>query len=180
MDQSKIAVRYAKAFFSLAKEKGRLDSLTKDIGEIHLLCTQSADFRLILESPVLKTSRKIRLSDQLLKGKIDGLTLAFIRLLIQNKREAHLPAICRYFLKLYQDDKGIKSAVLTSAVSLSPEMVQQIHSYLEKEFSSAIEMKVQTDPKLIGGFVLRVGDKQVNASVLNQLKEIRNSLLKTE
>lgn len=180
MDQSKIAIRYAKAFFSLAKEKGRLDVLKEDIGMIHSLCDESSGFRLLLESPVVKTSQKMKLLDSALEGKIQKLTLNFISLVTHNKREAHLPGICRNFLALYQEEKGIKTAVLTSAVTLSKTTVRGIQSYLETELKSPVELSLKVEPGLIGGFVLRIDDKQIDASISNQLKKIRETLLQSD
>ena len=180
MDQSKIATRYAKAFFSLAKEKSQLDLLKEDMDTISKLCRESSDFKVLLESPALKTSQKIKLFDYILEGKVQKLTLNFVRLVTHNKREVHLPGICRNFITRYQEDKGIQTAVLTSAVALSKTTVEQIRSFLETELKSAIEMSVKVDPELIGGFVLRVGDRQLDTSILNQLKKIKVTLLETD
>lgn len=180
MDQSKIASRYARAFFSLGKEKGQLGLLKEDMDTIGKLYHDSSDFKLLLESPALKTSQKIKLLDSILEGKIQKQTLNFVRLITHNKRETHLPAICRNFIYRYQEDKGIQTAVLTSATPLSDATVKQIRSLLETELKSVVEMNIRVDPGLIGGFVLRVGDKQLDASVLNRLKKIKLTLLETD
>jgi F-type H+-transporting ATPase subunit delta len=180
MDQSKITTRYAKAFFSLAKEKGQLDLLKKDMDLIRSLCDESSGLKLLLESPVLKISQKIKLLDSMLEEKVQKPTLNFVRLVTHSKREAYLPGICRDFLGMYQKEKGIKTAVLTSAVPISKTMADQIHAFLEAELKLTIEMSMKTDPELIGGFVLRIDDKQVDASILNQLKKIKVTLLETD
>jgi F-type H+-transporting ATPase subunit delta len=173
-------MRYAKAFFRLAKEKGQLDLLKKDMDMVRSFCDESSGFKLLLESPVLKISQKIKLLDSMLEGKIQKPTLNFIRLVTHNKREAYLPGICRDFLAMYREEKGIKTAVLTSAVPLSKTTANQIHSFLEKELKLTVEMSMKTDPDLIGGFVLRIDDKQVDASILNQLRKIKVTLLETD
>jgi len=180
MDQSKIATRYAKAFFDLAKEKGQLGLLKEDMDTIGKLCRESSEFKLLLENPALKTSQKIKLFDSILEGKVQKQTLNFVRLITHNKREEHLPGICRNFTARYQEDKGIQTAVLTSAVALSKTTVEQIRAFLETELKSAIEMSVKVDPGLIGGFLIRVGDKQLDASILNQLKKMKVTLLETD
>jgi len=180
MDQSKIAVRYAKAFFSLGKEKGQLDALKKDIGLIRSLCDESAGFKLLLESPVVKTSQKIKLLDSLLGGKVQKLTLNFVRMVTHNKREAHMPGICRNFISLYQAEQGVKTAVLTSAVALGKSTTNRVHSFLEAALKSPVELSMKVEPELIGGFVLRIDDKQVNASISTQLKKIRETLLQSD
>ncbi|WP_163716061.1 ATP synthase F1 subunit delta [Mangrovibacterium lignilyticum] len=180
MDQSKITVRYAKAFFSLAKEKKQLDLLKTDVELISTLCKDSADFRLLLESPVVKTSKKIKLIQAIFSKKINALSLSFLELITTNKREAHLPGICRNILNLYRLDQGVKTAVLTTAIDMKPAIIAQITAKLEKDLNAEIELSKQVDPKLIGGFVLRVDDQQIDASIASQLRKVKETLLQSE
>ncbi len=180
MDQSKITVRYAKAFFSLGKEKGQLEELRKDIELIYTICTESADFKLLLESPVVKTSQKLKLMSSIFEGKIQELSLNFLQLITENRREIHLAGICRNILSLYKLDQDVRTVVMTSAVSLSPGIIDQIKSQLQEEFKATIELSEQVDPSLIGGFILRVDDKQVDASIATQLKKVKDNLLQSE
>lgn len=180
MDQSKINVRYAKAFFALAKEKGLTLELRKDARLISSVCESSSDFKLLLESPVIKTSQKSEAIRRIFEGKIHALSINFLFLITENKRENYIPGIFRYLEDLYRREEGIKSAVLTSAQPLNEALVGQIKEILEKEFKSKIELSQKVDEKLIGGFVLRVEDKQYDASLSTQLKKIREQLLHTE
>ncbi len=180
MDQSKINVRYAKAFFTLAKEKGLTLELRKDAGLISSVCESSSDFKLLLESPVIKTSQKSEAIRRIFEGKIHALSINFLLLIAENKRENYIPGIFRYLEDLYRREEGIKSAVLTSAQPLNELLVAQIKEILEKEFKSKVELSQKVDQKLIGGFVLRVEDKQYDASLSTQMKKIREQLLHTE
>jgi len=180
MDQSKINVRYAKAFFTLAKEKGLTIELRKDAGLITSVCTTSSDFILMLESPVVKTSQKIEALKRIFEGKVNALSLNFLLLIAENKRENYLQGIFRNLEGLYRNEEGIKSAVLTSAQPLSEALVLQVQNVLETEFNAKVELSQKVDAKLIGGFVLRVDDKQYDASLSTQLKKIKEQLLHTE
>ena len=180
MDQSKINVRYAKAFFVLAKEKGLTQELRKDARLISSVCESSSDFKLLLESPVIKTSQKSEALRRIFEGKIHALSINFLLLIAENKRENYIPGIFRYLEDLYRREEGVKSAVLTSALPLNELLVVQIKEILEKEFKSKVELSQKVDEKLIGGFVLRVEDKQYDASLSTQLKKIREQLLHTE
>ncbi len=180
MDQSKISVRYAKAFISLAKEKDVLETLKKDIDIIFHLCTDSSDFRLLLESPVIKTSQKIKLFDSIFKGKIGETSLNFVKLIAENKREVHLPGICRNFIQMYKQDQGVKTAVLTSAVALDSQIINKIKSQLEVEYKAKVELSEEINPELIGGFVLRVDDQQMDASLASQLRKVKAKLLESQ
>lgn len=180
MNQSKIAVRYAKAFFNLAQKKKLLPDLKEDTQLIEQLAKENVDFILFLESPVIKTSQKIKLLNTIFSGKVNELTIKFLKLIAENKREIHIPGICRNFQELYRKAQGIKSAVITSAIPLRKEIIKQIQSTLESEFKTQVELSGQTKESLIGGFVLRIDDQQVDASLAKRLKMVKEELIKTE
>ncbi|MDP2337242.1 MAG: ATP synthase F1 subunit delta [Bacteroidota bacterium] len=180
MDQSKINVRYAKAFFTLAKEKGLTTELRKDAGLIAAVCTTSGDFLLLLESPVVKISKKVNAIQSIFEGKVNDFSLNFLVLITENKREINIPGIFRNLEDLYRREEGIKTAVLTSAQPLDEALVLHIRQILEKEFDAKVELSQKVNDELLGGFVLRVDDNQYDASISTQLKNIREQLLHTE
>lgn len=180
MDQSKINTRYAKAFFALAKDKGLTSELRKDAGLIANVCASSVDFNLLLESPIVKTSQKLKAVKSIFAGKINELSLNFLILITENNREKNIPGIFRYLEDLYRKEEGIKTAVITSAKSLEDSVLSEISQILEKEFNSKVELSQKVNMDLIGGFVLRVDDKQYDASISTQLKKIKEKLLQTE
>ncbi len=180
MNQSAIKVRYAKAFFSLAKEKNLLDTLKKDIELISKVCKQSTDFVLLLESPIVKTSKKTTLITSIFSEKIDKLTLKFLQLITKNKREIFIPSICQYFLELTREDQNIKSALLTTATKLDGAALKKIESILTEQLHAKIEFSNDVNPDIIGGMVIRIEDRQYDASVATQLKKIKQALLETE
>ena len=180
MDHSAITVRYAKAFFSLAKEKKLLEKLNKDIELVYSVCTESVEFVLLLESPIAKTSKKIELISSIFKGNIDDLTIKFLNLITKNKREVHIPGICRNFLELTRKDQNIRSAVLTTAADISSESINKIEKLLSEELEATVELSTNVNPEILGGLVLRIDDKQFDASVATQLKNIKQKLLETE
>lgn len=180
MDQSAIAVRYAKAFFATAVEKDLLEILKTDIELVFSVCNESADFILLLESPVIKTSKKSELISSIFSEKVNKLTLNFLMLIITNKREVHIPGICRNFLELTRKNQGIKSALLTLASEINSESIKKIEDLLSKELNATIELSTKIKPEIVGGLVLRIDDKQYDASVATQLKKIKQKLLQTE
>ncbi len=180
MDQSKINVRYAKAFFTLAKEKGLTLELRKDAGLISSVCKTSSDFILMLESPVVKTSQKVDALKRIFEGKINILSLNFLLLITENKRENQIPGIFRNLEDLYRNEEGIKSAVLTSSQPLNEKLVLHVQKILETEFNAKVELSQKVDDRLLGGFVIRVDDKQYDASLSTQLRKIKEQLLHTE
>ncbi len=180
MDQSKIPVRYAKAFLALAKEKNLLTDLKHDIELVFQVCKNSADFILLLEIPIIKTSEKQKVITSVFKGKVNDYTLKFLRLITQNNREVYIPGICRSFLEMARKVLNIKSVELTTAIEISAENINRIKSILEKELNAGVEISGKVNPKIIGGLILRLDDEQYDASVATQLKNIKQELLKTD
>jgi len=177
---NKIAVRYAKAFFSLAEEEKKLDSLKTDIEQINQLCNKNEKFILLLDTPVIGTTKKINIIDQILRGKIDKRSFAFLYLIFKNKRANYLPSITKEILSLYQGNQHVKTATITYAVPFDEKMNNQIKNLLEKELKSEIELNKKIKPDIIGGFVLRIEDKEIDASVAKYLCDIKKELSKTE
>jgi len=180
MDQSKINVRYAKAFFILAKDKGLTSELREDGKLIASVCATSSDFNMLLESPVVKTSKKAKAIRSIFEGKVNEFSLNFLVLITENNREKYIPGIFRNLEDLYRKEEGVKTAVLTSALPLDGAIVLQVRRILENEFQAKVELSQKVDDKLIGGFVLRVDDQQYDASISSQLKKIWELLLQTE
>ncbi|PKQ60911.1 ATP synthase F1 subunit delta [Labilibaculum manganireducens] len=177
MNESKISVRYAKALFELGKEENLIESVIKDIQLVDEVCKTMPEFWLMVESPVVKTSQK-RTSVKLIFGdKINQVSLNFLDLVVQNRREIYLKDISRNFLSLCRKDKGVLSATLTSASAIEKESNRKLSELLSKSFNAKIELQEVVDKEIIGGFVLRIEDQQLDASVSNQLNLIKRELL---
>jgi F-type H+-transporting ATPase subunit delta len=177
MNQSKISVRYAKALFELALEKDKLDIVHTDISLINQVLKDYPQFGAYLKSPVVRPSQKLASTREAFSGNIADITLNFVLLLIGNKREAHLEDIIRRFFDVYREYKGIKSVTIITAVPLSSALRDKFHGLLSSIYKKGIELQEQHDPAVIGGFVLKVGDQQYDASVANGLKKMKTVLL---
>lgn len=180
MNESAIAVRYAKAIFMLAREKDLIDSLKNDVELILNLCKNSSDFILLLETPVVKTSEKSRLISRIFEDKIHPLTLNFLQLIVKNKRETFIPSISRDALDFIRKEKNIKAAILTTATKIDKSVITEMKILLEKDLGGKMELTSNINSDIIGGLILRIEDKQLDASVSTQLKKIKQQLLKTQ
>jgi len=177
MNESAITVRYAKAFFAVARERDVISELKDDMEMVMNLCRDSDEFLVLLKSPVIKISEKIRLFNIIFKDRVNELTLNFFRLILQNKREIFLPDISRNILTLIRQEKGIKSVVLTTAIPVDDPVIKKISGVLERELKGKVELTGRVKPSVIGGIILRVDDKQYDASVGTQIKKVRQRLL---
>jgi F-type H+-transporting ATPase subunit delta len=177
MNYSLITVRYAKALYQLAVEEGVQESVKTDMEAILASILESEDFSTFLESPLIKSSDKIRIMNTIFQKNVQDLTLKFIHLLFAQKREAHLADISRNFIQQYKQKLGVQEAVITTAKALSSAHIKQIHDYLTNRFNVKVELSEKVDPSIIGGFVLRIEDQQINASIQSQLKKIKRDLI---
>jgi F-type H+-transporting ATPase subunit delta len=180
MDLSKISVRYAKALYLIGKEKDLLDQMKNDIVLISGNMSSVPDFKSVIESPVIKPSQKIKAVNLIFKGQIQELTLNFLNILIKNKREDSLAGICRRFLDIYSKEKGIKTALITTAIDIDQNISKVLSEILAKEFNAKIEIEYKQNPDILGGYILKVGDQQFDASVANSLRKIKQALVKTD
>lgn len=178
MNQSKISVRYAKALFQVAQGNHNLDAIKNDMELVALFCKQ-ADFNLLLESPVVNTKNKKATLSSLFDGKINALTLKFLLMVTENKREIYIPDISRNFISQYLSYKGIKAAKVVTASKIDEQTKDNISSVISQMFKTDLELSVEENPEIIGGFVLRVGDEQIDASVATKLKKIKREFLDT-
>jgi len=180
MDYSLVTVRYAKAFFSLSKEKNQLSIARNDMEIISTVCRESDDFRFLLESPVINPTVKFTLFSKIFKNRVAESTLNFLKLIVENRRENHIPGICRNFIDMVRKQQGIQSAVITFATQADPELMMKIKIILEKELGTKVDLEGKVNPAIIGGLIIRIDDKQLDRSISTQLKKIRNIFLGTE
>jgi F-type H+-transporting ATPase subunit delta len=180
MNDSLIIVRYARALFLLAKEKRLLNRYKADIEQVANVCSQSADFIRFLTNPVIRTSKKKTILSEIFAHTVHEGTLNFLHLIVKNNREHYIPGICRDFLGLIRQEMDIKMAVITTATEFSEEAKEKIKQSLEKAFHSKIELTGKTNPRILGGMILRIDDKQLDASLATQLRKIKTTLLETE
>ncbi|MGZ3840063.1 MAG: ATP synthase F1 subunit delta [Flavisolibacter sp.] len=173
MPNPRLASRYAKALLDLAVERGQLEEAYKDMLFLQQVTKSSSEFINVLRSPVVPSDKKQRILDAITTGRVSELTSAFTRLLVTKGREGEIPEILTAFIQQYKEVKGIHTVKLTTAVPVSDAIKNSIVDQVRKTSDMQnIELETRVDPSLIGGFVLQAGDKLVDASVSNDLKEI--------
>jgi F-type H+-transporting ATPase subunit delta len=176
MNDSRLASRYARALFQLAKEQGQVEQVKKDLSVLYGLLESSPEFKWLLESPVIVGSEKVKIAGKALTGVVHPTTLEFVRLLIRHRRESNLASTCRMFMELYRTDQGILDAQVESAIPLDVKFLDAMKQRLEETSHKKIEMTTETNEALIGGFILTLEDQQLDASVQSKLKRIRQEL----
>ena len=176
MRNTRATSRYAKSLLELAKEQNTLELCKTDMASVVSLCQNSRELVLLLKSPVVKTDKKLAIIAEVFVG-CSPLVLSLLTSLLK-KREALLFDIAQGFLDLYKIDQGIESATLTTAVALDEDTRQQVLDFIKKQGVSQVDLTEQVDESLIGGAILRLGDKQLDASVARQIKDLKQSFNK--
>jgi F-type H+-transporting ATPase subunit delta len=175
MANSAIGYRYAKSLMQLASEKNKVEEVYADMSKLLKLCQRSNDFALLLKSPLVKTDKKISTFKVLLKDQVCDITDKFMVLLAKNKRESYLEKISSEFIDLYKTKMKISTVIITSAVKLDEATRKRLLDILTNLLKNRIELVERIDPKIIGGFVLTVGNRQADMSVLRQLKKLNKN-----
>lgn len=177
MISTKSAIRYAKALIEMAIEQNALDNVLSDMKKIIALSEGSREFNSFLNSPIIKTDKKIEIIEKLVNDA-HTLSKGFIALIVKNGRSAMLPYIASGYCKLLEDHRGIVSGTITSAVALDADSRLKIHGKLSQIFKGDLQLKEQINPDLLGGFVISIGDKQIDASIARKIKNLRQELTK--
>jgi F-type H+-transporting ATPase subunit delta len=173
MQNPRLGTRYAKSLIDLSVERGELERVYQDMLYLQAATKESREFLNLLRSPVIKSDVKTKILDSVTEGRVSDLTRAFTTLMITKGRESNLPEIASSFVNQYKKLKGIHTVTLTTAVPVSDEvkgaLVEQVRRTSDMQ---DIELEAKVDESLIGGFVLQVGDKMVDASISYDLKEV--------
>lgn len=175
MRSTKSAIRYAKAILDLSSETNAVDKVASDMERIVEAGNDTGDFQVFLNSPVIKTDKKISIL-KVLFPEFTELTMSFIELITKNKREYLLTEIASAFVSLLKKQNGIVPISVTSAVKLEKQTLNQILEKLKSHVDGAFEVTEEVDPSLIGGFVVRMEDKQIDASIASQLNRMKIEL----
>jgi F-type H+-transporting ATPase subunit delta len=168
-----LAGRYAVALFELARDQDALDEVAGDLTGFRSLLQESADLRRLIESPVLSREDQGRAISALAeRAGFAGLTQQFLGLLAQKRRLFALPAIIEAYLAMLGQHKGEVSAELVSAVALTDDQLAAVKEQLSKAVGQSVTLATAVDPHLLGGLVVRVGSRMIDASLRTKLQRL--------
>jgi len=171
-----VASRYAKSLLDLSLEKKQLDETRKDMKVIATVCEQNRELITLLNSPVVKTDKKIEILNAVFGKSISKLSISFLILLANKRREGFIPQIARSFDELYKKKMNITTAVIKTAIGLDDKLKQRVLEIVKQSAGKGeIELIEKVDPSIIGGFVLAIGDRQLDSSVTRQLNDLKKN-----
>ena len=173
MKGARPALRYAKAILNLAKEHKNESLVNDNMVLIASTIAQSSDLDTMLKSPVIKAADKRKVLVALFGDKVDNIIKGLFNLLEENKRMIMLEVIAKQYTIIYDHDKSIEIAKVTTAVALTKELEEKIQAKIVALTGNSASIENIVNPNIIGGFILRVGDVQYDASISNQFNELR-------
>lgn len=178
MNQSRAAIRYAKAALNLAKEKGAIEAVEKDMREAIKAIAGSGELRELLASPVINGALKKSTLEKLFRG-FHPISKGLISLLVDNKRIGMFYDVALKYIILNEELKGKDVAYITTAVPLTAEIEKKVLAQLGKITDKKVTLENRVDKDILGGFVLRVGDTQYDASIATKLERIKREFTKS-
>ena len=173
MSVGRIAVRYATPILELAEERKVLDAVKADMESFGVICEESKDFSLMLKSPIIPHLRKADILKKVFSGKVNALTLEAFDIITRKSRENLLEEIAGEFLHLYNVKKGLAEVSVTTSIELDADMRKAFEKLAKKITGKEPVLKEKVDPNIVGGYILKVGDRQIDDSVTGQLKELK-------
>ena len=171
---SKAAARYAKSLIDLSTEQNALEEMMKDMVLFEEVVANNSELEAILKNPIVPLDKKAGILNDVFGSKVHKITQSFLKLVVNKGRSAILFETSKQFISQYQFIKGIVTAEVTSAIALTDASKTEIVSLVKKELGAKeVIVREKVDEKLIGGFILKVGDKQFDASISGGLSKLK-------
>ncbi len=169
---SRAAIRYAKAILETAVSSGKAIQVNDDMKSIVDAVNGSPDLKEFLSSPIVASETKMNVLTEVF-ASVQAETKSLFRLLQENKRFGILTAIASQYHTQFDEMNGVEVAKVTTAFPITAELEAKILAKAATISSKKLTIQNTIDPSIIGGFILRIGDKQYNASVANRLQELK-------
>ncbi|MFK7899332.1 MAG: ATP synthase F1 subunit delta [Cyclobacteriaceae bacterium] len=170
---SRIALRYAQALFLQAKESKSLDKVKKDMELFLSVVEENREFKTLLQAPVVSAEKKRAILSSIFKGKVEKDSLALFDLAASKGRDNELMSVAHGFIKLYNEENNIVKAKLTTSIKLTDKTKKQFLDLASEIAGKKIDLTEEVDPELIGGYILRFEDRQIDSSVKTRLNKIK-------
>lgn len=175
-----VSKTYGEALFELAVEEGREDAFLEEVMTLKEILKENPDFNKLMNHPKILKEEKLAVLDQVFKGRISDELAGFLNLIIGKDRYGEIDGIFDYFIGEVKKLKGIGIAYVTTAIPLSAAKQKEVEEKLLATTSyKRMEMHFRVDGELIGGMVIRIGDRVVDSSVKTKLFEMQRQLLQT-
>lgn len=173
MSSGRIAARYAKPLLDLAEEKKILDQVKEDMESFSSICKGNRDFALMLKSPIIPHKKKAEILKMAFGGKYNDLTIQAFDLMTRKNREGILESVADEFVSLYNKKKGISNVSVTTAFELDSGLKKSFEKLAKDITGNEPVIEGKIDKEILGGFIMKFEDKQIDDSVRGRLNELK-------
>lgn len=177
MSSFQVAQRYAKSLLEIARENNIEEKVYQDMRLVHSTISSNSDFRNLLKSPIIRHDRKRAILEGIFSGKVDNISMSLFNIVTKKGREEVLGEIAKVYILMYEEWKKIGDATLIGTYSFSDAEIKDLQEKLKQATGKTLTISQKQDKELIGGFVLKIDDRQFDASVKNHLNRLKNSLI---
>lgn len=172
-----ISKTYGEALFELATEENKLDTLFEEVKEISEILDENPELGKLFLHPRITKEEKVSVMESIFKGRISDELTGFLDLVLQKERYRELQAILQYFIDKVKEEKGIGIAYVTTAMELKDAQKRQVvKRLLETTGYREMEMHYSVDKTVIGGMIIRIGDRVVDSTVRTKLETLKKQL----
>ncbi|MFC2133274.1 ATP synthase F1 subunit delta [Bacteroidota bacterium] len=180
MSAINITSRYAKALIELAEEKKSLEEVSKDIRLVYDTFSISKELKSVMASPVLRNDKKAEILKAIFQKNIKQDVMNFLLFVVDKRREEYLFAILKRYLELHDDKMGIVNANVSSPAVMNDAQIKKLSESLQKFTGKKVKINTKESKDLIGGFVVKIGDTVIDASVDHQLEMLKKKFLEEQ
>lgn len=166
---------YAEALFEVGRDKGKLDSLQQQLGEVADAVDRNRDLQVFFFSPYLSSAEKQEGIARAISGAEPEL-VNFLELLVDKHRMTEIFRIRREFDEFWKHENRRIDVTVTSAVELDPSVVEKIGQEVERQTGEKVDLSSRVDNDILGGIVLQVGNMVLDASIRSRLEKLRKSV----
>lgn len=164
---------YAKSLYEVVlDEQKQTKEMLEQLAVVNQVFAENKEVYKLIATPILNKSERIDILDKLLGGKVDVLLLNFLKVLLENHKIGELPKVVKAFKGIYNRDNNILEVVAVTAKPLSENQREKLLEKLNKDTGKEIELSQKIDPSILGGLILKVENKEINASVRERLNDI--------
>lgn len=176
-----VAKTYGDALFELAVEENKLDTIAQDVSTLVTAFSENGELARLMSHPKISKEEKLEVMTSILKGNVAEEIDGFVRIIVEKGRYPELDGMLNYFLERYKEYRNIGTAYVTTAVALNDTQRQQVEKrLLETTKYETMEVQYSVDEALLGGMVIRIGDRVVDSSIQTKLYELTKDLTKIQ
>jgi F-type H+-transporting ATPase subunit delta len=179
MSNYRVASRYSKSLLELAIESNKLEKVKTDMEMFINLCQECRPFLNFIKNPIIHVYKKLAVLQKLFEHRVDELTYKFIDIITRKGREDILPEIGQQFLQEYRIFKKIEIVDVTAPIKLDEDLKRKFMALSSKIVgeNKKVELKEHIDEDLLGGYILKIGDRQIDDSVASKLRDLKKKLI---